>query len=286
MKAEAYAKINLTLRVDPPGSNRLHPIRSIAQTIDWADLVELECHEPESFVVEGADLTAGADNLAVRALQAVRTAAGRSHSVAMRLVKRIPVAAGLGGGSSDAATVLALASECLRLDPRARNTLAPGLGADVALFLWGGLVRMEGHGEEVRRLPEQPTLHPAVVVPPFELATADVYRRWDELGGPRGASSIAVRHLPPSLRSYGPLVNDLTPAALDLVPDLGDWMSDLARRWSVPVAMSGSGPSVFGLFATRGEADDAAAAVADGTRGARGCSRTPGGHRRLDDEAG
>ncbi len=282
MRAEAYAKINLTLRVDPPGASGMHPIRSLAQTIDWADLVEMDCHEEEdSFVIEGADLVADDSNLAFRALAAVRDAVGRGHPVAMRLFKRIPVAAGLGGGSADAAAVLAMAARCLRLDPRARDDLGPRLGADVAMCLAGGLVRMAGYGHKVLRVPEHAVFHVAVAVPPFELSTAAVYDRWDEMEGPTGAPTPA-RYLPPSLRSYGPLINDLTPAALDLAPDLGDWMSDLSGRWSVPVMMSGSGPSVFGLFSTRSEADGAAAAVA-GARVARGCSQTSRGWLAVDD---
>ncbi|MCB2224438.1 MAG: 4-(cytidine 5'-diphospho)-2-C-methyl-D-erythritol kinase [Actinobacteria bacterium] len=280
MRVEAYAKINLSLRVEPPSPSGMHPIRTIAQTVDWADRVELEETEEDSFAVEGADLPTDGSNLVLKALAAVREATGRSHPVSIRLAKRIPVAAGLGGGSSDAAAVLALAAQCLRLDPRARDSLGPGIGADVALFLTGGLVRATGYGERVTRVPEAVTFHPAVAVPPFTLSTADVYRRWDEMDGPAATSTIATRHLPPALRSYGALVNDLMPAALDLAPDLGDWMSDLSRAWGTPVAMSGSGPSVFGLFPTRSEAE-AAAADAPGARVARGCSQTGAGRARL-----
>jgi len=283
MKVETYAKINLTLRVDPPGPSGMHPIRSLAQTIDWSDILELDPAEQESFVIDGADLPADDDNLAYRALGAVRTATGRSHPVSLRLLKRIPIAAGLGGGSADAAAVLALAARCLRLDPRARDALGPGLGADVALCLTGGLVRVSGFGQKVLRAPEYANFHVAIAVPPFELMTADVYGRWDEMEGPKG-SPIPSRHLPPSLRSYGPLINDLTPAALDLEPDLGDWMSDLARMWSVPVAMSGSGPSMFGLFPTRSEADGAAADVT-GARATRGCSQTERGWVEIQEPA-
>jgi len=279
MPVEAYAKINLTLRVDSPAPSGMHPIRSLAQTIDWSDLIHLDDADEDTFLVEGADLPADDRNLALRALEAVRAATGRSHPVSLRLVKRIPIAAGLGGGSTDAAAVLALASRCLRLDPRARDSLGPGLGADVAMLLAGGLIRMSGYGEKVRRAPEQATFHVGVAVPPFELSTAAVYGRWDEMEGPTGAPTPA-RYLPPSLRSYGPLINDLTPAALDLQPELGDWMSDLTRLWSVPVAMSGSGPSVFGLFPTRSEADGAAADVR-GARAARGCSQTDRGWRET-----
>ena len=282
MRVEAYAKINLTLRLEARSPSGLHPIRSLAQTIDWSDEIELGPAEEESFTIEGADLAADDGNLAKRALQAVRDATGRTHPVALHLLKRIPIAAGLGGGSADAAAVLTLASRCLRLDPRARDALGPGLGADVSLFLRGGLVRVAGFGEQVRQAPEHARFHVAVVVPPFELSTADVYGRWDELGGPHGPT-IPARYLPPSLRSYGPLVNDLAPAAVDLVPDLGDWIADLGESWSVPVAMSGSGPSLFGLFPTRDEADGAAAA-ATGARAARGCSQTGVGWRELLEE--
>ncbi|MBU1226608.1 MAG: hypothetical protein KJ698_05295 [Actinobacteria bacterium] len=283
MRTEAYAKINLTLRVDPPGPSGMHPIRSLAQTIDWSDLIEMECRaEQDDFVVEGADLAADDTNLAVRALAAVRAATGRSHPVTMRLVKSIPIAAGLGGGSADAAAVLAMGARCLRLDPRARDALGPRLGADVTMCLVGGLARMAGYGQKVQRVPEQVTFHVAVAVPPLELPTAAVYGMWDEMEGPRGTPTSAG-YLPPALRSYGPLVNDLTPAAVRLAPDLGDWMSDLTRRWGVPVVMSGSGPSLFGLFSTRSEADGAAADVA-GARAARGCSQTESGRRDLPDD--
>ncbi|MCJ7725075.1 MAG: hypothetical protein MUP76_01615, partial [Acidimicrobiia bacterium] len=249
----------------------------------WADLIDLECRQPEdSFTVEGADLPADATNLAFRALEAVRRATGRSHPVSLKVGQRIPLAAGLGGGSADAAAVLALAARCLRLDPRARDSLGPDLGSDVNLFLVGGLVRLAGIGQKAMRVPEVAVFHPAVAVPPFELPTVRVYERWDRMEGPRG-KAIPARHLPPALRWYGSIINDLIPAAVDLEPDLGDWMSDLARLWSVPVSMSGSGPSVFGLFPTRSEADDAAAAVV-GARAARGTSQTEVGWREIDED--
>jgi len=279
MRVEAYAKINLTLRVEAPGPSGLHPIRSLVQSIDWADHLELVESEEDHLVLEGADLPMDDSNLAVRALEAVRAATGRDHPVSLRLVKEIPVAAGLGGGSADAAAVLALASRCLRLDPRARDALAPSLGADVAFCVTGGLARMTGFGERVVPVPEHATFHVAVAVPPFHLPTADVYDRWDALEGPVG-HKIAPRYLPPSLRSYGPLINDLTPAAIGLQPDLGDWISDLSRLWGVPVAMSGSGPSLFGLFSSRSEANGAAAEV-EGARATRGCSQSDSGWRSL-----
>ena len=112
---------------------------------------------------------------------------------------------------------------------------------------------MEGHGERITSLPFSGDYVLAVVVPPFSLATAEVYRRWDELGGPVG-SAPPQRDLPDSLRPHAPLGNDLVAAALDLTPALGDWLADLARAWGRAVMMTGSGPAVFGYFSDEDEA--------------------------------
>ena len=102
----------------------------------------------------------------------------------------------------------------------------------------------------------------AVAVPRFELATAAVYRRWDDLGEPV-APAIDARHLPPSLRRFEDLGNDLLAAARHVRPDLGDWMEDLAERWERPVLLTGSGPACFGFFGDEDEAAAAAAAVGE-----------------------
>jgi 4-diphosphocytidyl-2C-methyl-D-erythritol kinase len=113
------------------------------------------------------------------------------------------------------------------------------------------------------------------VVPPFEVSTAAAYRRWDDLGGP-AAPEAPDRDLPPALRSGEPLGNDLLAAALSLAPELGDWRSDLARRWGREVMLSGSGPALFAFFPTASEAESAVAA-ASGARGARACRPVPQG---------
>ena len=141
---------------------------------------------------------------------------------------------------------------------------AADLGADVPFCLAGGTAILEGIGDEVTRLAFADDFAIAIVVPPFELATPSVYRRWDELGGPLGPG-VEAHHLPGSIRDHAPLGNDLQPAAVDLVPELGDWISDITAAWGQPAAMSGSGPSLFGLFGTIGEASDAVRVVS-GTR--------------------
>jgi 4-diphosphocytidyl-2-C-methyl-D-erythritol kinase len=276
MRADAYAKVNLSLRVGPADGSGLHPLRSLVHSIDWADGVDLEEADEDCFDLTGpVAVAADQSNLAVRALEAVRPPG--SGPIALRLDKHIPVAAGLGGGSADAAAVLTLAAAHFHLDPGRVIDAAPGIGADVPFCLLGGAAWMEGYGERLTPVRPCEDFAVAVVVPPFPLTTADVYSRWDRLGEPEGIP-IDARHLPDSLRGEAPLANDLTPAALDLAPELGDWTSDLHRKWGVPVLMSGSGPSLFGFFATHGEAAEAIDAV-QGARAARACLPVAAGVR-------
>ena len=266
MRVEAFAKVNLSLRVRPPDASGLHPLWSLAQSIGWADMVGMAAADEDAFDVRGpSGVPRDESNLAWRALAAVRAEVPGAGPVRLTLEKQIPEAAGLGGGSADAAAVLVLAAEHFSLSAERRDALAAGLGADIPFCLTGGTALLEGYGEQVTPLPPVGGYAMAVVVPPFPLVTSEVYRRWDALEGPAGPGCEGP-DLPVSLREHAPLVNDLTPAARDLNPDLGDWMADLSRAWEVPVLMSGSGPALFGFFPTREEAADAVG----GIRGARG----------------
>lgn len=269
MRAEAYAKVNMSLRVGARDASGRHPLRSLVQSIDWADRLALGPASDDSFTVTGLPAPADESNLAWRAVEAVRAVAARPAPVALTLGKHIPLAAGLGGGSADAAAALVLAGARFGLGPADRDGLAPGLGADVPFCLLGGTAWMEGYGERLTPLPPFAGFWLAVAVPPFEVPTGDAYSRWDELEGPDGPAAPG-RDLPPELRPYEPLANDLVPAALSLVPGLGDWAADLRRLWGRALLMSGSGPAHFALFPTASEATAAAAAVS-GARGARAC---------------
>jgi 4-diphosphocytidyl-2-C-methyl-D-erythritol kinase len=257
---EALGKVNLSLHLRVRDASGYHPIRSLVQSVDWSDSLTLQLADADRFTVDG-DMPADESNLAWRAMVAARCAAGVRRGVALHLVKRIPVAAGLGGGSADAAAGLVGTSRLLGLDPAVPERLALGLGADVPFCVVGGTAWMEGRGERVTPVSVRPSYALAVAVPPFEMSTSQVYRRWDDLGGPAG-TPMEVRHLPPSLRGLDDLANDLSPAAVDLRPDLGDWLTDLATGWGRPVLLTGSGPAAFGFFSDLDEATDAAAAAA------------------------
>lgn len=280
MRGLAFAKLNLGLRVESPRADGYHPLVSLAQSIDWSDELSLEVADEDRFEASGVTVPDGDDNLAWRAVTSMR--GGMFPGLDLRLDKSIAVAAGLGGGSADAALGLVLATAMLRADPAAAIAIAPRLGADVPFCLAGGTAWMEGIGERITRIPSPDDHWYAVVVPPFELATPAVYSRWDRLGEPEG-QDVDGRDLPVSLREHGPLRNDLVPAAVDLQPALGDWMADLRSAWGQPVLMSGSGSTLFGFFASESEARDALGSAPD-ARGARAARPMPVGWQV--DEAG
>lgn len=257
LQVDAAAKVNLSLRVESPDASGMHPLLSLVQSFDLCDRLTVASAEEDALDLGDADLSEGRDNLIWRAVDVLRAETGNTRSMSLTLAKRIPVAAGLAGGSADAAATLVAAAELLGLPQPTVWEVAVRVGADVRFCLQGGFAWMEGHGDRLTALAPVPTDYAlAVVVPPFALDTAAVYRRWDRMDEPRG-EAVDGKHLPPSLRRFGPLVNDLYPAALDLRPDLGDWRAELIERWQRPVALSGSGPSLFAYFANQVEANEA-----------------------------
>jgi 4-diphosphocytidyl-2-C-methyl-D-erythritol kinase len=274
---EAPAKLNLSLEIRARDESGLHALRSIAQTISWLDLLEVEESGDDSLVVEGFPVPEGGDNLVWKAVEAAASAAERPRpQLDIRLTKRIAVAAGLGGGSSDAAAALLAMQEMLRLDRDRILAVAPMVGSDVPFLITGGLATVEGHGEAINPLPPISGFAVAVAVPFLELSTVDVYRAWDDLGEPQGRP-IEARRLPPALRAFAPLRNDLTPAVMHLAPSLGDLVVDLARAWETPVSMTGSGPALFAYFGSAEEASSAVAAIPWKARAAVGCELRPHG---------
>lgn len=261
MKFETPAKVNLSLRVSSRAESGYHPLLSIVQAIEPLDTLFVEPADDDLLEIKGTRLPVDDDNLVWRAVRAA--VPDRSRGLHIRLVKEIPTAAGLGGGSSDAAAaLLAMAALFTVQDPAA---LAAVIGADVPFFLAGGLARMEGYGEILTALTPAGGYHLALVVPAFDLSTPAVYDTWDQLEQPRGFM-VAGSDLPPSLRPLGPFVNDLYSAAVALAPQLDDWRAELAGRWSRPVLMSGSGPSLFGFFGSEEEAREAVDLVPPGSR--------------------
>ena len=204
----AYAKLTRSLRVVGVRADGYHLIDAEMVTLDFADVLRVR---------EGGTNDLPRDNLVSRALVAV----GRSAHV--RLDKRIPAGAGLGGGSADAAAILRWAG-CSSVE------VAVGLGADVPFCLLGrGRARVTGIGEVVEPLPDV-DLAFTLLTPPLHVSTPAVYAKWDELGGPAAA---------------GDGVNDLEAAALAVEPALAEWRDRLGEATGVSPSLAGSGGTWF-----------------------------------------
>jgi 4-diphosphocytidyl-2-C-methyl-D-erythritol kinase len=235
---DALAKLTLSLRITARRADGYHELDAVMVSIDEPrDTLTIRPAARTTLTVDGpfaAGVPVDDTNLAWRAADACGAA------VEISLHKGIPSGAGLGGGSADAAAVLvALGADA---------TLAPALGADVAFCMNGGRARVRGIGDLVERLEPQ-LLAIVVATPEFDCATADVYRAWDELGGPRDA------------------VNDLQPAAQHVEPRLADFRREVEAAAGASAILAGSGSSYAVVFEERALAAQACARVADAVAG-------------------
>ncbi|MCE2530841.1 MAG: hypothetical protein J4G11_13385 [Acidimicrobiia bacterium] len=256
LRALAPAKLNLSLHARRVDSSGLHPVRGLTLSIGWYDILVMSPAESDHLEIHGTDLPTGDENLVWKAVSAVRSGQRDSPPARFELWKRIPVAAGLAGGSSDAAAALLLYGSLAGRDRDQVARLAAAIGADVSFCLRGGLRWIGGYGEQLGdRLDRGGDFVLVVAVPPFMLETARVYSAWDRLGEPKGRT-VSGTAIPPGIRRHGPLVNDLYPAAVSIEPDLDDWRVELESRWDRPVLMSGSGPSLYAFFPDQAEAEE------------------------------
>jgi 4-diphosphocytidyl-2-C-methyl-D-erythritol kinase len=281
MKANAYAKVNLGLHVRPAGSDGIHPLRGLFQTVDWHDEITVEDAEEDSIEVPNGGAPEDESNLAWQAIAAARKLGRTDRPTRLVVLKQIPSPAGLGGGSADAAAALHLAARRFSVSYDDVRKLAVDLGSDVPFAFVGGTAIVTGNGEFVTPRSDATGFAVAIVVPPIVLDTSAVYRAWDGLGGPEGPA-IGAGALPPVLREYAPLANDLYPAAVAVAPEVDDWRAELAHRWGVPVVMTGSGAALFAYFPTRIEAEDAVTLAPNEARAAKAAKPVPRGHENVE----
>lgn len=235
MKLAAHAKINLTLEILGARPDGYHDLRSVVVPVPLHDDVELTTASAISVDMPGD--VPPERNLAWKAAQALRRVTGCASGVRIAVKKRIPMGAGLGGGSADAAAVLRGLNELwgLRLPVSRLCEIAAEVGSDVPALVLGGPVLMEGRGERVRPLSESPfadfplpDMERLVLrTPPVFVSTPDVFREFRESDRGQGA-------------------NDLQPAACRLHPEIRDALGALEAEGCTGVQMSGSGASVFG----------------------------------------
>jgi 4-diphosphocytidyl-2-C-methyl-D-erythritol kinase len=292
MLVHAPAKLNLGLYLGRPRPDGLHELCSLFEPLALADLLRIEEAERDEVVCPGVE----GENLAARALAALRERGWDAPPLRIEIEKRTPVAAGLGGGSADAAAVLRLASEARWShddqnpsmsgrswspddQKRPRNSagtadlqaIAAELGADVPSQLRPALALVRGAGERVEPLPA-PAEHAALLLPSGGgLSTKAVFDEADRLGLGRAPDELEAE-ISPRLRAAAGagasplayvdlLVNDLEPAAVSLRPDIGDALDALRSTGAPAVFLSGSGPTAVALFASLAEAEAASSAL-------------------------
>lgn len=257
IEARALAKINLSLRLLGVRPDGYHELRTIFQSIALHDTLTVRL-ERGPFRLECDDPTCPADrtNLVWRAAEQLWTASGRRgdpRDVAVHLTKRIPMQAGLGGGSSDAAAALIVMAKLWRVDGERVLDVARSLGADVPYFLEGGTVLGLDRGDLLFPLIDAPEAWVSLVVPGFGVGTAEAYQWWD---GTRRRGRTAL----PQAERRGPL-NDLQTPVAKRHPQIARIVRSLERSGARHTAMSGSGSAVFGLFDRRTDADRALQAI-------------------------
>jgi len=254
----APAKINLFLHVAGPGSDGFHALSSLMVFADVGDQITVTEADSLGLKVYGtcaAGLDGEGDNLVLRAARALMARARRPLApLGLALDKALPVAAGLGGGSSDAGTTLRLLREAWRLDlPDAElEAVATALGSDGAACLWARPVLAEGRGERLSPAPEMPGLDAVLVNPGVSVSTAKVYGLYDRGGRfsdpvppPLPANFESVQELAAWLTTTR---NDLQAPAIELAPVIGDVIATLADEPEALFArMSGSGATCFAL---------------------------------------
>ncbi|MGA9372301.1 MAG: hypothetical protein WBV53_10695 [Solirubrobacterales bacterium] len=260
----APAKLNLCLYLGPRREDGLHEIRSLFEPLELADELHLSEAAADEVIcegIEGPDLTS-------KALTALREHGWDGPALRIEVRKRVPIAAGLGGGSADAAAVLRLA----RGQVQGLRAIAAKIGADVPSQLQPRACLVAGAGEVIEPAPP-PAEHGVVLIPQAEgLATAEVYAEADRLGTPRGESELEAirRRLRDAVDEGGSpldyrehLVNDLQPAAISLRPEIEDALRGLESGGAVHAMVTGSGPTAFGLYPTV----EAAVSAAESLRG-------------------
>jgi 4-diphosphocytidyl-2-C-methyl-D-erythritol kinase len=276
----APAKLNLGLRVVGRRADGFHLLASVFVPLDLCDELEVTVGPGAGVTlrIEGGppDLPADDDNLAVRAATAFLEAAGTDRAVALRLTKRIPVGAGLGGGSSDAAAVLRALMRSLpgAVGPVRMASLAIALGADVPYFLDPRPARVGGIGERIEPLAGVPSYAVLVATPAPGLPTREVFAAYDADPAPvpaaltPGEGPLTMPAPPALLDRPAPLealqsflVNDLEPVATRLRPAIRRVRNEIEAAGARAVGMSGSGPTVFGLFDDADRARMAAARI-------------------------
>ncbi len=263
VKKLAPAKINLFLHVLRRRTDGYHDIASLMQKITiYDELTFLPRSQGIVLKCPGSDLSSSEDNLVFRAAKSVFSYTGCQYGIEIILKKNIPLAAGLGGGSSDAASTLLALDEIFRLGLKKTELmkLGVGLGADVPFFIFGDSAFATGIGERLKACKYMPKLYIVLINPRFSLSTKMVYENIN-----LRLTKKRINYSIPRFFVVDDVVremhNDLETASLKMHPELNDLKQLLLQHGALGAMMSGSGPTVFGVFTDENTAKNAAGAI-------------------------
>lgn len=288
--ARAHGKINLHLGVGDAGADGYHELVTVFEALGTPETVTLTPAAQDSVEVVGRYATAGVPlderNLALAAVSAFRERTGWDGRVAITIDKNVPVAGGMGGGSADAAAALVAVAHLAGMTDRAVLTeIAEGLGADVPFALLGGIALGRGRGDDLTRVLSRGTHHWVLATSTGQLSTTEVYARLDDLrhegeaedsarlGEPEGVLTALASGDVEKLAAA--VHNDMTGAAVSLLPDIARVMDEGRRAGAHAVLLSGSGPTV-GFLAQDAKHALELAVLLEASRGVREVVRTTG----------
>lgn len=271
VKQKAYAKINLSLDILGRLENGYHIVKMVMQTIDLSDELIFETQDREcpsmevTLVTDNGEIPGGEDNLIVRAVRRMEYKYGIRRDLRITLKKNIPVAAGMAGGSTDAAAALRAVRDLFVPDVSDEELQKIGvtLGADIPYCVTGGTQLSEGIGEVLTVLPDAPQCGLVICKPPVGVSTGEVYKRYDSLEDVRhpdiDAQIEAIRRgdLAGMAGECGNVLEEVTGA---MYPRIGEIERFFEKEGARVSKMSGSGPTVFAVFADKQEAARAAQA--------------------------
>jgi 4-diphosphocytidyl-2-C-methyl-D-erythritol kinase len=260
LTVKAFAKINLGLLITGKRPDGYHTLETIFAPINWYDTIEFSDSELISMSCSNIDLPVDDNNLCIKAAKSLQQFAGLQRGIAMTLLKEVPFGAGLGGGSSDAATVLRVLNDLWQVNasPADLHAMAVKLGADVPYFLaMRGVAYARGIGDELDDLGLTLPYYIVTVFPEEHIATVwayrNFYRRFDrELPDLKTLASELCRF--GKTEGFPAFENDFEPAVFDHFPAVRRAKSTLLEAGSVFASLSGSGSAVFGLFEREDEA--------------------------------
>ena len=257
MRINANAKINLSLDVTKRRPDGYHEVSMIMQSVDLSDILDIEKNEDDSIILtcDNNELACDGSNLIVRAAKALQDHVGAHDGLKIHLCKRIPMAAGLAGGSADAAAALVGVNRLCGygLSVAELQKIGASIGADIPFCIQGGTCLAEGIGEILTEISPMPECHIVLIKPPFDVSTKYVYEHLDALDYATldhpntGAMQrlIAAGDVAAVAAHIGNILESVTVAGY---PEIADIKNSLKAFGADGVLMSGSGPTVYGIF--------------------------------------